>query len=71
MWVKSGKMAAIDVYYARSGSDLDGMDDFPERNRLSIKSISREKFRSLITDIDWTTLIQQHRPNTALTGWIL
>ena len=46
-------MAAVDVYYAKSGSDLDDMDQesFPEtRNpRLSIKSISREKFRSLIT----------------------
>ena len=52
-WVKSEKLAAVDVYYARSGSDLDDMDQesFPEtRNpRLSIKSISREKFRSLIT----------------------
>lgn len=70
-WVKSEKLAAVDVYYARSGSDLDDMDQesFPEsRNpRLSIKSISREKFRSLITDTDWTTLIQQHRPTTALT----
>jgi hypothetical protein len=52
-WVKSEKLAAVDVYYARSGSELDDMDQesFPEsRNpRLSIKSISREKFRSLIT----------------------
>ena len=67
-WVKSEKLASVEIFYVRSSSDMDDMEgDLPERHRLAIKGISREKFRSLITDTDWTNLIQQPRPATALT----
>lgn len=62
-WVKADKIAAIELFFA-SNSNNGVCDDLKESERFTISSISQDKFRIYISDVDWTQQMK-HRPQTA------
>ena len=68
----NGRIGAIELYYAGGGGDgSDSNSDSVGSERFVLKAVSAEKFRGLVSDVDWTQLMgssnsmsQQQRQGT-------
>jgi len=64
-WLKADKLSTVEVFYVRN-EEASYREPQSPLNRLTLRTILPEKFRFLVTDTDWTSLLNQ-RPSTALT----